>query len=73
MLEIHFKLCVTKPDFFNKIALPPKREKCAQNVPKMTFLNLLKNLVISFFRICCTMKAFIICYVTAQSSCLGRM
>ena len=37
MLENHFKLYVAELDFFLKMFLPPKQEKCTQNGPKTGF------------------------------------
>ena len=51
MLEDHMKLCVTEPDFLEKICLSQ---------------NLLKDLVIDFYWICSIMKFYVICYVPVQ-------
>ena len=42
VLEAHVVLCVTEPDFFKIIYLPPKWGK-SKNGPKFVFLNLLEN------------------------------
>ena len=68
MLETHIKLCVTEPDFPEKISFSPKIGKMGQN---QGFLYLLKNLVINFYCIC-SIKIYIICCVLAQIPYFGK-
>ena len=49
VLEIHMKLCATKPDFAEKKFLPQNWENGPKMGQKQGFLNLLKNVVISFY------------------------
>ena len=73
MLEIHMKLCVTEPDFPDKIfffqILRKWAKKWAQN---RVFFKILKHFVINFHWICYLMKLYIICCVFAQIPCLGK-
>ena len=46
VLEIHMKLCMTEPNFPEKISFAPKIGKMDQ---KQGFLNILKNFVINFY------------------------
>ena len=39
---------------------------------KQSFLNLLKNFVINFYRLSFLMKIYIICCVPAQIPCMGK-
>ena len=48
VLETHMKLCVAEPDFPEKFFLPPKYGKWTKNGPKTVFLDLLKNMSVSF-------------------------
>ena len=67
LLETHMKLCMTEPDFLKTNFF---FTQCWENVAKMgskqDFLNLLKNLAINFYWICCIVRIYIICYVAAQ-------
>ena len=58
VLETHMKLYVTESDFLEKNFLPPKLGKWIKNGSKKV-LNLLENLVINFYWICCIMKIYI--------------
>ena len=60
-LQTHMKLCMTEPDFPEKIFLSQK------------FLNMLKSFVINFYWICWVMKIYIICCVPAQIPYLGKL
>ena len=66
VLEIHMKLCLTEPDFPEKSFCPKNWENSPKIGQKHGFLNILKNLVISFYWICSIMKIFIIYCVPAQ-------
>ena len=72
VLETCMKLCVTEPDFLDNFFLFPKLGKWTKNGPKQGFLNLLNNLVISFYWICSIMKIYIICCVPTQILYLGK-
>ena len=72
VLETFTSLCMTKPNFQEKLFLPQKLEKCAKIVQRYGFLNLKKNLVISFHWICSIMKIYTICSVPAQNVYLGK-
>ena len=63
VIDTHIKVCVTKPNFTEKDFLHPQIGKIGQ---KEAFRNLLKNLVINFYRICSIMKIYIICCVPEQ-------
>ena len=43
MLETHTNLCVTEPDFLEKIFLPQKLGKWVKNGPKTGFLESIKK------------------------------
>ena len=73
VLETHMKLCMTAGLFD---PLPPQKTKKQNNnksnkkiiiikAQKLDFVNLLKNLVFSFFSIWSKMKVYIICYSSA--------
>ena len=49
MLETHMKLCVTKPDFPEKLFCPQNWENGQKMSQKQGFLNILKNFVIDFY------------------------
>ena len=72
VLGAHMLLCLTEPDFFNKIFLP-KMGKMGQKCAKKGFLNLLENLVINFFWIRSIVKVYIICCILAQIPYLGKI
>ena len=65
VLETDVKLCVTGPDFPEKIFLPKKSGKWSKNGPKTNF-------VINFYWICSIMKIYIICCVPAQTHILEK-
>ena len=46
MLETQIKLCMTEPDFVEKLFLPKKLVKWAKN---RVFLNILKDFIINFY------------------------
>ena len=46
---------------------------CLQNWGNGQKMNLEKNLVINFHCICCIMNMFMICCVSAQNLCLGKI
>ena len=57
---------------FFRICFVPKIEKMDQKMgQKQGFLNLLKKLVINFYRICSIMNIYIVCCVPAQVLYLG--
>ena len=49
MLETHIRVCVTKPDFPEKIFCPKNWENGPTMGGKHGFLNLLKNVIITFY------------------------
>ena len=67
VLETIMKLCMTTP-FFWKF-----RPKNLGNGPKIGFLNLRKNLVLNFHRICSIMIMFSICCAPTQILCLEKI
>ena len=68
MLETHMKLCVMTRFSRKKFFCPKNWE----NGPKIEFLNILKNFVISFYWISSVMKIYVICCVPAQIPYLRR-
>ena len=73
VLETHMKLCVTEPDFLEKIFWPQNWENGPKMGQKMGFLNILKNFVITFCWICSIMKIYIIYYLPEQIPYLGKL
>ena len=69
VLQIHMKLCIAEPDFFENVFFAPKIGKMGQ---KWSFLILLKDLVINFYWICSIMKNYIIYCVPAPIPYLGK-
>ena len=72
VLENFIKLLL--PDSVGKLFLPLNNGEVGQKEAKYgVFLNLKKNLVINFPRICSIMKIYIICCVPIQILYLGKM
>ena len=66
--------CAWQSKILQKKILPPKLGKWTQMRQKLSFLNLLKNLInfINFYWISSVMKIYVICCAPAQIPYLGR-
>ena len=72
VLESHLKLCMTELDFLGNFFCPQNLENGPKMGQKQGFLNLLGNLVITFYWIWCILEIYIICFVPAQIPYLGK-